>query len=86
MIVNEPSTTARRTEIPAFPPDEVLAEVARAAARVDELHALGRSFHFERDAEAGTVTAELRYLKTGGACGIPLRSVLAVMSGDALPL
>lgn len=86
MFVNEAPTPASRSEIPACPPAEALAEVARAAKRVDELHALGRSIHFEFDAESGRVMAELHYLETGGACEIPLRSVLAVISGDVLPV
>jgi hypothetical protein len=72
-----------RPAIPALPPDEVLAEVAAAAVRVDELRARGRSFHFEREPETGRVTAELRYLGTSAAYEVPLSSVLTAISGDA---
>jgi hypothetical protein len=86
MTVKDPPAPPSKAKLPAFPPAELLAEVARAAERVEELRSLGRCFHFERDAVSGRMTAELRCLDTGAGCAVPLSSMLDVMNGGPLPV
>jgi hypothetical protein len=86
MTVKELHAHPSEAELAAYPPAGIVAEVALAAERVEELRSLGRSFHFEREATSGRVVAELRCLDSGAACTVPLSVMLDVMGGGALPV
>jgi uncharacterized FlaG/YvyC family protein len=46
--------------IPASPPREVLADMAKAARIHDGLRAMGRELHFAHDLDSGRMTIEVR--------------------------
>jgi hypothetical protein len=68
--------------IPASPPAEVLGAVGAAADRADELAAMNRELHFERDPDSGRVIVQVRDLASGEVIRtIPPSKALDVMSG-----
>ena len=66
--------------LPASPPAHVLRDVARAARRVDELHALDCELHFETGAD-GRVLVQLRDLDGHVRRTLPPSEALEILSG-----
>jgi uncharacterized FlaG/YvyC family protein len=70
--------------IPATPPEELREEMAAAAERVDQMKAMGREIHFERDLESGRVVIEVRDLNGNVIRTIPPSHMLDVLAGAPL--
>src|SRR4051794_6841365 len=70
--------------IVAEPPPDALREVARAAARAQELWSEKRELHFEVDEDSGRVIVQVRDLDGRVLRTIPLSEALDVMSGRPL--
>jgi hypothetical protein len=69
-------------DLPASPPQEVLAEVDAAWERARELFESGMDLHFEVDALVGRVRAELRTAGGEVAERYSAREALAFACGD----
>jgi hypothetical protein len=68
--------------LPAFPPADVLDQVAAAAERAEEMAAQNRELHFEKDPETGRVIVQVRDLASGEVIRtIPPSKALDAMSG-----
>jgi flagellar protein FlaG len=70
--------------IPATPPPEVRADVARASARYDELQSQHREMHFATDKASGRLVIEVRDLDGNVIRTIPPSKALDVISGEKL--
>ena len=78
------SGLGRRSAVPASPPAEVLAGVARASARASELAAENRELNFRADPATGRLVVEVRDLQRRVIRTIPPSRVLEIMAGGAL--
>src|SRR4051812_16110056 len=68
--------------IPASPPRDVVAEVAAAHRRAEELAAANRELHFTRDPGSPRIVVEVRDLEGNVLRTIPPSKALAVMAGE----
>jgi uncharacterized FlaG/YvyC family protein len=80
----EGADAVRLDTIPSQPPEEVKAQVDRAAQRVDELKTDGRQLHFAFDESAGRVVVQVQDLDGNVLRTIPPSKALQVASGDQL--
>ena len=80
----EAADSVRLDTIPSVPPEDLHAEMDRAAQRVDELKAQGRELHFAYDKSAGRVQVQVRDLDGNVIRTIPPSKALAVASGEPL--
>jgi hypothetical protein len=69
----------RNDAIPASPPKEVMHEVLAAQRAIEEMHARGRTLHFEMD--AGRVKILLQDLDGNTLRRIPASEALEISSG-----
>lgn len=74
----------RSDAIPASPPPDVIVDVGRAAARVEELAQANRQLHFEKDPTSGRIIVQVQDLDGNVLRTIPPSSALDVMSGAGL--
>ena len=71
--------------IPSAPTPDVLAEVERAAKRIDQLHAEGRELHFSKDPRSShRVIIEVRDLEGYALKTIPPSTALHIVAGGEL--
>jgi hypothetical protein len=70
-------------DLPPSPPAEVLAEVAAAYERAEDLHAQDRELHFSHDEATGRLVIELRRLGGDVLEGLAPSRALEIMTGGA---
>ena len=73
------------TDLPAGPPPEVLAQIDSAWDRAQEMFASDFELHFEVDAQAAHVWAELRLADGSVVERLTASEALALACGDAAP-
>jgi hypothetical protein len=73
------SASVRNDAIPAAPPKEVMDEVLAAQKAIEDMHAQGRTLHFEMD--AGRVRILLQDLDGNTLRRIPATEALEISSG-----
>jgi hypothetical protein len=71
-------------DVPATPPEGLRAEMARAAARQDELRSTGREMHFATDPDSGRLVIQVRDLDGNVLRTLPPSQALDVISGAPL--